>query len=104
VLEQWAYRYSVALNFSRPGKPPGDAYVESFKGNFRDECSNVSRFLSLEDARGKIKSWRPRYNENRPHTVLCDVLPKEFTSNGGAGLAIAGSARSGIFVPSLELK
>jgi putative transposase len=52
VLDQWAYRNGVALDFSRPGKPTDNAYVESFNGSLRDECLNVNWFLSLEDARG----------------------------------------------------
>jgi putative transposase len=55
VLDQWAYRNGVTLDFSRPGKPTDNAYVESFNGSLRDECLNVNWFLSLQDARGKIE-------------------------------------------------
>jgi putative transposase len=48
VLDQWAYRNGVTLDFSRPGKPTDNAYVESFNGSLRDECLNVNWFLSLE--------------------------------------------------------
>jgi len=41
ALDKWAYEYKVALAFSRPGKPTDNAYIESFNGSFRDECSNV---------------------------------------------------------------
>jgi transposase InsO family protein len=42
-----------------------NAYVESFNGSLRDECLNVDRFLSLEDAWGKIEAWRRHYNRIR---------------------------------------
>ena len=32
VLDQWAYRNKVKLNFIRPGKPIENAYIESFNG------------------------------------------------------------------------
>jgi putative transposase len=99
VLDQWAYRNGVKLDFSRPGKPTDNAYVESFNGSLRDECLNVNWFLSLEDARGKIKAWRRHYNESRPHTALGDVPPSEFASKGGASPALAGCARPGISTP-----
>jgi putative transposase len=99
VLDQWAYRNGVKLDFSRPGKPTDNAYVESFNGSLRDECLNVNWFLSLEDARGKIEAWRRHYNESRPHSALEDVPPREFASKGGASPALAGSARPGIFTP-----
>ena len=35
ALDAWAYRNGVALEFSRPGKPTDNAFVESFNGHFR---------------------------------------------------------------------
>ena len=40
-LDQWAYVHRVTLDFSRPGKPTDNAYVESFNGRFREECLNT---------------------------------------------------------------
>ena len=37
-LDKWAYENKVTLDFSRPGKPTDNAYIESFNGSFRDEC------------------------------------------------------------------
>ena len=99
VLDRWAYRNGMTLDFRRPGKPTDNAYVESFSGSLRDECLNVNWFLSLEDARDKIEAWRRHYNESRPHTALRDGPPSEFASKGGASHALAGSARLGIFTP-----
>ena len=53
-LDKWAYENGVTLDYSRPGKPIDNAFIESFNGSFRDECLNVNWFLSLEDARDKI--------------------------------------------------
>ena len=58
ALVQWAYDNGVIPDFSRPGKPTDNAFVESLSGSFRDECLNVHWFLSLDDAREKIEQWR----------------------------------------------
>jgi putative transposase len=58
LLDQWAYLNGVELDFSRPGKPTDNAFIESFNGRFRQECLNESWFLSLEDAREKVETWR----------------------------------------------
>jgi putative transposase len=42
ILDEWAYRKGVKLNFIRPGKPIENAYIESFNGRFRDECLNTN--------------------------------------------------------------
>jgi len=77
-LDQWAYLNSVQLDFSRPGKPTDNAFIESFNGRFRQECLNESWFLSLEDARDKVESWRMHYNTDRPHSSLNNLAPAEF--------------------------
>lgn len=38
VLDLWAYQKDVELDFSRPGKPTDNAFIESAKGKFRAEC------------------------------------------------------------------
>jgi putative transposase len=78
VLDHWAYQHGVSLDFSRPGKPTDNAFIESFNGRFRDECLNANWFLSLDDARRKIACWRQEYNETRPHTSLGFKTPAEF--------------------------
>jgi len=79
ALEEWAWRYHVKLDFTHPGKPTENAYIESFNGRLRDECLNVTQFLSLEDAHAKIEAWRIDYNEQRPHSSLGNLTPGEFT-------------------------
>ena len=61
-LDLWAYAKGVTLDFSRPGKPTDNAFIESFNGKFRAECLNAHWFLSLADAKdpkgGEAHSWR----------------------------------------------
>jgi putative transposase len=78
ALDKWAYENHITLDFSRPGKPTDNAYIESFNGSFRDECLNAHWFMSLEDAKEKIEVWRKDYNEFRPHSALNNMTPNEF--------------------------
>jgi putative transposase len=66
-LDLWAYQRGVTLDFSRPGKPTDNAFIESFNGKFRAECLNAHWFMSLDDARRKCEAWRRDYNEERAH-------------------------------------
>ena len=79
VLDQWAYLNGVELDFSRPGKPTDNAFIEAFNGRLREECLNENWFLSLEDAREKVGAWRKEYNRYRPHGALGNLSPEEFT-------------------------
>ncbi len=82
-LDLWAYARGVVLDFSRPGKPTDNAYIEAFNSRFRQECLNASWFLSLDDARSKIEAWRIEYNTVRPHTAIGHMTPAEFAASSG---------------------
>lgn len=77
-MDLWAYINHVKLDFSRPGKPTDNAFVESFNGRFREECLNLHWFESIDDASRKIEDWRQEYNESRPHRALKGLTPREF--------------------------
>ena len=89
MLDQWAYLNRVELDFSRPGKPADNAYIEAFNARFRAECLNASWFLSMADARQRIEVWRSDYNENRPHTSLGNLTPKAFADQADQAREIA---------------
>ena len=61
----WAYQRGVELDLSRPVKPTGNAFTESFNGKFRSECLNAHWLLTLDDAHSK---WR-----NGVRTVITSV-------------------------------
>jgi putative transposase len=89
-VDLWAYAHGVVLDFSRPGKPTDNAFIEAFNSRFRQECLNEHWFLSLEDAKEKIEAWRGHYNGERPHSSLGYQTPLEYQAlireGGEAGL------------------
>ena len=74
-MDLWAYTNDVILDFSHPGKPTDNAYIESFNGSFRSECLNAHWFMSLDDAREKLEAWRRDYNTVRPHSAIGNNPP-----------------------------
>ena len=78
LVDLWAYQHGVRIDYSRPGKPTDNAYIESFNGTFRDECLNAHWFESMEDAIRVVEAWRVEYNESRPHRALGEVPPAEY--------------------------
>jgi len=78
ALDRFAYEQGITLDYSRPGKPTDNPFIESFNGSLRDECLNTHWFLSLDDAKEKIESWRVDYNHFRPHSSLADSTPALF--------------------------
>lgn len=74
----WALEKKIAVVHIEPGKPVQNAHVESFHGKLRDECLNASWFGNLWEARAKIAAWQKKYNEERPHSSLGNLSPREF--------------------------
>lgn len=66
--------------FSRPWKPIDNAYIESLKGSFSNECLNTHWFLSLDDAREQIETWRRDHNVFRSHSALDNMTPEEYAT------------------------
>jgi putative transposase len=83
-LDLWAYAHNVVLDFSRPGKPTDNAFIESFNGRFRAECLNAHWFLTLDDAQQKLEDWRRYYNEERPHGAIGQKAPITLINRAGA--------------------
>ncbi len=80
-LDLWAYANDVTSDFSRPGKPTDNAFIEAFNGRFRAECLNANWFLTLADAREKMYAWLRYYNEDRPHGAIA-TKPIELANPG----------------------
>lgn len=83
-MDLWAYQRGVTLDFSRPGKPTDNAYIEAFSSKLRSECLNAHWFMSLEDTAEKLEAWRRDYNEERPHSAIGNKVPAALMKLPGA--------------------
>ncbi len=78
AMLKWADINNVELRFIQPGKPTQNAFVESLNGKMRKECLDRHIFSNLLEARKIIEDWQRHYNEERPHSALDYLTPKEF--------------------------
>jgi len=78
LVDLWAYHHGTRIDFSRPGKPTDNAFIETFNGSLRDECLNIHWFETISEAQSLIELWRIDYNESRPHMALGNVPPNEY--------------------------
>ncbi|SMO90607.1 putative transposase [Paracoccus laeviglucosivorans] len=83
-LDLWACANEVTLDFSRPGKPTDNGFIEAFDSKLRAECLNAHWFMDLADAREKVEAWRRDYNEVRPHSAIGYNVPIDLHIPGGA--------------------
>lgn len=72
-LDLWAYRRGVVLDFSRPGKPTDNAFIESLNGKFRAECLNAHWFISLDEMRRICEDWRRDLYDLQVVKMRCSI-------------------------------
>ena len=90
IMDLWAYQNGVKIDFSRPGKPTDNAFIESFNGTLRAECLDTHWFETLAEAQESIEAWRQEYNESRPHRALGERTPNEFAKEIAASRDLLG--------------
>ena len=70
LLNKWAYLNGVELDFSRPGTPTDNAFIEAFNARVPAVWLNANWFLSLPDACDRLEAWRIDYNTERSHSAF----------------------------------
>ena len=77
----WALQHGIDLEFTQPGKPTQNSYVERFNRTFHEEVLNFYVFSRLSEVRTIVDAWVQEYNEQRPHESLGNLTPEEFALN-----------------------
>jgi putative transposase len=90
IMDLWMYQNGVRIDFSRPGKPTDNAFIETFNGTLRAEYLDAHWFSTLAEAKERIEAWRKEYNESRPHRALGERTPNEFANGIAASLDSIG--------------
>lgn len=76
-LNKWAYEHGATMDFSRPGKPKDNPFIDSFNGSLRGEYLNIQWFLPLAEAQDELDNWCSEYNLERTYSSLNDMTPAE---------------------------
>jgi len=77
-LELWARGRNIALQFTQPGKPMQNGFIERFNGSYRKEILDAYVFFELQEVRHLTEEWIEEYNTKRPHEALHNLTPVEW--------------------------
>ncbi len=67
----------IKRQYIQPGNPQQNAYVERFNRTVRHEWLNQFLFNSIEHAQETVTCWKWSYNNERPHTAIGGVPPRQ---------------------------
>lgn len=77
-LKEWCVQNNVELMNIQPGKPTQNSLVERFNRTFRQEVLDCYMFDSIKQMRTYAHAWMWMYNNERPHSALGWLTPREF--------------------------
>ncbi len=78
IVDEWAHRRGIKLQFIRPGTPVENAFIEASMASVATNALTSTQFLSLEQARIETPTWRLDYNRTRPHSALGNLTPEAY--------------------------
>ena len=70
VIQTWAQEMGLWLDFTQPGNPQNNAYVESFNRAVRYECLSQYYWADLAEVQDFATKWMWSYNHDRPNMAL----------------------------------
>jgi putative transposase len=82
ALDHWAWPNRIHVDFSRPGKPTDNAFIEAFNAAVRRERLSQHYFSTLAEAWHVLDTWKEDCNERRPHSSLQQRTPLEYRTGG----------------------
>ena len=77
-LQEWLKTEEIELHFIEPGKPTQNSLIERFNRTFRSELLNAYLFGSIKEMRNYAENWMWSYNNERPHSSLLHLSPRDF--------------------------
>jgi putative transposase len=76
-LVDWANENRITLLYIQPGKPTQNAYIERFNRTVRHEWLDMHYFETVEQAQQLATEWLWKYNNQRPHTAIGGIPPRQ---------------------------
>jgi putative transposase len=74
----WCKRHGITIQYTQPGKPMQNGYIERFNRLYREAVLDAYLFFELEEVRILTEQWIEEYNERRPHESLNNFTPTEY--------------------------
>ena len=75
ALQNWAKKQKITLEYIQ--NPQQNAYIERYNRTVRYDWLNQHLFHSLDEVRDHATKWLWVYNNERPHTAIGGIPPRQ---------------------------
>jgi putative transposase len=77
LLQTWANKKGIRIEYIQPGKPQQNAYIERFNRTVRYEWLSQYEWENLQDIQLFATQWMWKYNHERPNMALGGFTPMQ---------------------------
>ena len=84
-FSSWCKKEEITIQYTQPGKPMQNGYIERFNGSYRREILDAYLFFNLEEVRHLTGQWIEEYNAKRPHEALSNLTPSQWPVKNKSG-------------------
>jgi putative transposase len=77
TFTEWAKANDIRIEYSQPGHPEQNAYIERFNRTVRYGLLGQEQFESIEQAQERATDWLWRYNHCRPNMAIGGITPEQ---------------------------
>jgi putative transposase len=77
MVQNWAEKRQIKMDYIQPGKPQQNAYVERFNRTVRYEWLSQYCWADLDEVQLFATQWMYDYNHDRPNMALGGITPKQ---------------------------
>ena len=77
LVQNWAEKRQIKMDYIQPGKPQQNAYVERFNRTVRYEWLSQYCWADLDEVQLFATQWMYDYNHDRPNMALGGITPKQ---------------------------
>ncbi|SFU28712.1 putative transposase [Pustulibacterium marinum] len=75
ITQQWSEMHQIKFQYTQPGKPTQNAFIERFNGSYRRGVLDKYIFEDINQVREQTMIWLEDYNNIRPHKSLGNMAP-----------------------------
>lgn len=76
--QRWCESKGIKQQFTQPGKPMQNGYIERFNRSFRTDILDAYLFNNLTQVNILAEQWMEEYNNERPHESLGQLPPLQY--------------------------
>lgn len=82
----WCKGNDIEIQYTQPGRPMQNGYIERFNRSFRESILDAYLFEDVMQVQLLAEEWVTDYNSKRPHEALGGKTPLEYRAEWGLSM------------------